>query len=50
LFKEIVKGLEEKQHSDKEKLKELIKKAFQMNYDGKQRRYSITEVFDKFKK
>ncbi len=49
LFKQIIQGLESKLHSNEETFKGLIKKAFEMNYNGKQRRYSLEEVYNGFK-
>ena len=46
LFKEIVEGLENKMHSDKETFKVLIRKAFNMNLRGKQRRHDLKEVLE----
>ena len=43
-FKEIVIGLENKMHFKPETFKILIKKAFEMNLGGKQRRYSLETV------
>lgn len=44
LFKEIVLGLERKEHSTLEGFKRLLKLAFSMNMEGKQRRYDLEEV------
>jgi hypothetical protein len=49
LFKEIVSGLENKMHQNKESFVELIKKAFEMNLQGKQRRYKLEEVLKDLK-
>ena len=46
LFKQIVLGLEEKKHSALEGLEYLVRLAFQMNDGGKQRRYSLQQVFE----
>ena len=43
-FREIVLALENKEHSDLHKFKRLVKKAFKMNMEGKQGRYSLDEV------
>ena len=48
-FKKIVEGLENKEHQSKEKFKELIKTAFEMNLEGKQRRYKLEEVLNGLK-
>jgi len=44
IFSEIVTALENKDHSDLNKFKKLVKKAFMMNQEGKQRRRSLKEV------
>ncbi len=49
VFKEIVLKLEEKQHSDITSFKELLKKAFEMNQNGKQRRYTLEEILGSLK-
>ncbi len=49
LFKRIVEGLENKEHAKPEPFKELIKLAFQMNMNGKQRRYKLEEVLNSIK-
>lgn len=46
LFKEIVEGLEAKKHSDLNEFKKLLKKAFEMNQSGKQRRYKLEDVLN----
>ena len=46
LFERIVSGLEKKEHANLEKFKYLITQAFKMNLDGKQRRYTLSEVLD----
>ena len=46
LFKEIVIGLEAKKHSDLNEFKKLLKKAFEMNQYGKQRRYKQNDVLN----
>ena len=45
-FEEIVQALEQKEHQDKKKFKELIKKAFLMNNKGKQRRYKLDDILN----
>ncbi len=49
LFRRIVEGLERKEHTKLEAFKELMKLAFQMNMDGKQRRYQIDDVLNSIK-
>lgn len=49
IFSKIVIGLEEKKHSKLETFLPLIKMAFEMNYDGKQRRYKLDEVLKNLK-
>ena len=49
-FKEIVESLERKDHKDREKFIALIKKAYTMNFDGKQRRYNLETVLYEIKK
>ncbi len=49
LFRRIVEGLERKEHAKPETFRELVKLAFQMNMDGKQRRYRLDEVLDSIK-
>ena len=44
IFKEIVVGLEAKKHSNIDEFKKLLKRAFEMNQSGKQRRYKLDEV------
>ncbi|MBI3588583.1 LAGLIDADG family homing endonuclease [Candidatus Micrarchaeota archaeon] len=46
LFREIVLGLEAKKHSTLKGLEELTRLAFQMNMNGKQRRYSLEQVLE----
>ncbi len=46
-FKRIVRGLEKKEHGELESFLKLIKKAFEMNLGGKQRRYKLEEVLKK---
>ena len=43
-FARIVEGLENKEHADKAKFISLVKLAFEMNLEGKQRRYKLDEV------
>jgi len=43
-FNEIVTGLENKMHYEKETFMKLVKKAFKMNLEGKQRRHKLNEV------
>jgi hypothetical protein len=45
-FARIVEGLENKEHANKEKFVELVKLAFQMNLEGKQRRYELDGVLE----
>lgn len=45
-FLKIVFALERKDHSDLKKFKRLIKEAFSMNLEGKQRRYRLEEVLE----
>ena len=49
LFKEIVQGLEKKMHYKKDTFIELIKKAFKMNLNGKQRHYKLEEIIREIK-
>ena len=49
LFKKIVLGLENKEHAELETFKELVKLAFHMNMEGKQRRYQLKDVLDNIK-
>lgn len=46
LFKEIVEGLERKEHSTLSGFKRLLQIAFSMNMRGKQRRYSLEKVLE----
>ena len=48
-FKEIVSGLENKEHKNLEQFKHLVRKAFEMNFEGKQRRYTIDEILHNLK-
>ena len=43
-FARIVEGLENKEHADRESFIRLVKLAFGMNLDGKQRRYDLDTV------
>ena len=43
-FKRIVLGLEQKEHANIITFTELVKVAFEMNLEGKQRRYKIEEI------
>lgn len=49
LFKEIVLGLEKKQHLSYEGFVHLLKKAYGMNYEGKQRRRDLEKVLNEVK-
>ncbi len=49
-FKEVVAGLEQKMHHKKETFVALIKKCYEMNLSGKQRRYKIEEVLEDIEK
>ncbi len=44
LFSEIVEDMNRKVHWTREGFIKLLKKAFRMNLDGKQRKYSIEEI------
>jgi hypothetical protein len=44
LFAEIVEALERKEHADIGKFKELVRKAFEMNLEGKQRHHELEDV------
>lgn len=44
LFKEIVLGLERREHSTREGFERLLRLAFSMNMEGRQRRYKLEEV------
>jgi len=46
IFSEVINGLEEGKHADIEEFKELVKKVFHMNLEGKQRRYDIKYVLN----
>lgn len=43
-FKFVVESLERKDHADLGKFKKMLRTAFSMNLDGKQRRYDIEQV------
>ena len=45
-FEQIVHALEKKEHQDKEKFKKLIKEAFLMNQNRKQRRYKLDDILE----
>jgi LAGLIDADG endonuclease len=49
-FKEVIVGLENKMHHQKESFIELIKKCYEMNLEGKQRRYKLQEVIEDIEK
>ena len=49
LFRRIVDGLERKEHTKPETFKELVKLAFHMNMEGKQRRYQLEDILDTIK-
>ena len=46
IFAEIVEALAEHHHGNIEKFRELLKKAFTMNRNGKQRRYNLNNVLN----
>lgn len=48
-FKEIIRGLENKEHYELKSFEKLIKKAFRMNLEGKQRRYMLEKVLKDLK-
>ena len=48
-FKKIIEGMESKMHHEKESFIELIKKCYEMNLGGKQRRYKLREVLEDLK-
>jgi len=50
LFKTIVQGLESKMHFQKETFIELVKQCFEMNMEGKQRRYKLQEIIEDIEK
>lgn len=45
-FKEVVEALENKEHHNKGKFKKLVKKVFEMNLQGKQRRYELEKILN----
>jgi hypothetical protein len=47
LFREIVMAMEGKQHQDPHGLVEIVKKAYQMNMVGKQRKRPIRTVIER---
>ena len=49
-FREVVNGLESKLHHRKETFIGLIKKCYEMNLEGKQRRYKLEEVLEGIEK
>ena len=49
-FKEVIQGLENKMHHKKETFIELIRKCYEMNLEGKQRRYKLEEVLEDIEK
>ena len=49
-FKEVILGLENKMHHKKDTFIELIKKCYEMNLEGKQRRYKIDEILGDIEK
>ncbi len=48
-FARIVEGLENREHWTKEGFINLLKLAFQMNMEGKQRRYKLNEILENLK-
>ena len=48
--KEVILGLENKMHHKKDTFIELIKKCYEMNLEGKQRRYKIDEILGDIEK
>ena len=44
IFSEVVEALDQHKHSDINEFKKLLKKVFQMNKGGKQRRYKLNDV------
>lgn len=46
LFKQIVQALERKEHADINSFKKLVRLAFQMNLEGKQRKSDLNEVIN----
>ena len=49
-FREIITGLENKMRHKKETFIELIKKCYEMNLEGKQRRYKLQEILEDLNK
>lgn len=49
-FREVVLGLEKGMHANKETFIELIRKCYEMNLGGKQRRYKLEEVLENLKR
>lgn len=49
-FKEVILGMENKMHHQKETFIELLKKCYGMNLCGKQRRYRLEEVIEEINK
>lgn len=49
-FKEIVTKLEDRKHADIDEFVKMVKLAFKMNHNGKQRRYKLNEVLKDLKK
>ena len=49
-FKDVILGLENKMHHRKDTFIELIKKCYEMNLEGKQRRYKIEEILEDLNK
>lgn len=49
-FKEVIAGLENKMHHKKESFIGLLKKCYEMNMEGKQRRYRFEEVLEDIQK
>lgn len=48
-FREIIAGLENKMHRERDSFIELIRKCYKMNLEGKQRRYKLEEVLNNLK-
>jgi len=46
IFKQVVAALNNKEHADKERFKELVSFVFRMNLDAKQRRYTLNEILE----
>jgi len=49
-FRKVINGLENKMHHNKETFIELIKKCYEMNLEGKQRKYKLEEVLENIEK